>query len=115
MYPLQAVSVAQPQWVQEVLNSYMTDPKAQQLLQELTIVNPNAQGFSLYQGLNRKDNLIWIAHNSALQTKLIKVFHSSAIGGHSGAAATYHRLKRHFHWKGMKKDVDSYIKQCSMC
>jgi hypothetical protein len=38
MYPLQAVSVAQPQWVQEVLNSYMTDPKAQQLLQELAIV-----------------------------------------------------------------------------
>jgi hypothetical protein len=83
-------TVVQPQWVQEVLNSYVTDPKAQQLLQELAIVNPNAKGFSLHQGLIRKDNLIWIAHNSTLQTKLIQAFHSSAMGDHSGVAATYH-------------------------
>jgi len=29
--------------------------------------------------------------------------------------ATYHRLKRYFSWKGMKKDVDSYITQCAIC
>jgi hypothetical protein len=98
-----------------VLNPYVTDPKAHQLLQELAIMNPNAKGFSLHQGLIRNDNLIWIAHNSALQTKLIQAFHLSAMGGHSGVAATYHRLKRQFHWKGMKKDVDNYIKQCSIC
>lgn len=107
--------MVQPQWIQEVLNSYATDPKAQQLLTELTIVNPNAKGFSLHQGLIRKNNLIWIAQNSALQTKFISTFHSSAIGGHSGVTATHHRLKRHFHWKGMNKDVTSYIQQCSVC
>ena len=90
-------------------------PMQQQLLTELAIVNPNAKGFSLHQGLIRKQNLIWIAQNAALQTKLISAFHSSAIGGHSGIHATYHRLKRHFYWKGMKKDVDSYIQQCSVC
>lgn len=50
-----------------------------------------------------------------MQTKLIAAFHASAIGGHSGVIATYHRLKRHFHWKGIKRDVDSYIKQCAIC
>ena len=29
MLAIQAVSVVQPQWVQEVLNSYTTDPHAQ--------------------------------------------------------------------------------------
>jgi hypothetical protein len=44
----------------------MTDPKAHQLLTELAIVNPNVKGFSLDQGLIKKNNIIWIAHNSAL-------------------------------------------------
>lgn len=97
------------------MNSYAADPKAQQLLTELAIVNPNAKGFNLHQGLIRKHNLIWIAQNLALQTKLIAAFHASAIVGHSGVTATYHRLKRHFHWKGMKKDVENYIQQCFVC
>jgi len=48
LYTLQAISVVQPQWIQEVHNSYLTDPKDQQLLQELAIVNPNSKGFSLH-------------------------------------------------------------------
>uniref|UniRef100_A0A0A8YLU7 Integrase catalytic domain-containing protein n=1 Tax=Arundo donax TaxID=35708 RepID=A0A0A8YLU7_ARUDO len=40
--------------------------------------------------------------------------HASPIGGHSGAKATYQRLKRLFHWKGIKADVDAFIKQCSI-
>lgn len=109
LYNIQAVTVVLPQWVQEVLNAYATDPKAQQLLSELAVVNPNEKGFNLHQGLIRKHNLIWIAQNTALQTKLIAAFHSSGIGGHSGIQATYQKLQKHFYWKGMKKDVDNYI------
>jgi hypothetical protein len=69
----------------------------------------------LDKGLIRKDNLIWIGNNSALKTKIIVAFHSSAIGEHSGVNATYHRLKKLFLWKGLKADVDNYVKQCSVC
>lgn len=41
--------------------------------------------------------------------------HSSAIGGHSGTNATYHRLKNLFSWKGMKQDVEAFVKQCAIC
>ena len=27
---------------------------------------------------------------------------------------TYYKLRKHFAWKGMKQDVESYIKQCSV-
>lgn len=111
---LQAVSILQPQWVQEVINSYATDSKAQELLSQLAIHSPDEKGFRLDQGLIRHHELIWIGQNTALQTKLIATFHSSAIGGHSGVNATYHKLKAHFQWKGMKADVESYIKQCSV-
>ena len=115
MMALQAVSEVQPVWLQEVLNSYATDPKAQQLLAQLAIHSPDASGFSLHQNLIRHQGKVWIGDNSALQTKLIAAFHSSAIGGHSGTKATYHRLKNLFAWKGMKQDVDNFIKQCSIC
>ena len=41
---LQLDSEATPKWVQEVLNSYHSDPIAQQLLQSLAVASPNAQG-----------------------------------------------------------------------
>lgn len=46
---------------------------------------------------------------------LIDALHTSAIGGHSGTKATYYRLKQLFYWKGMKTNVDNFVKQCTIC
>jgi hypothetical protein len=115
MLALHTISVVKPEWMQEVLNSYTTDPHAQHLITQLSVKSPDANGYSLQQGLIKLHDLLWIGNNSALQTKLIAACHSSALGGHSGVNATYHRLKRHFIWKGMRSDVESYIKQCDTC
>jgi hypothetical protein len=88
--------------VQEILNAYVTDKEAQDLLAQLALASPNEQGFSLQQGIIRKGNQIWIANNSALQTKLISTLHDSVVGGHSGGEATYQRVQRLFWWKGLK-------------
>jgi len=105
---LQAVSSVQLAWIQEVINSYVTDAQAQQMLAKLAILSPDAQGYSLDRGLSRHNDKVWIGNNAALRTKIIAAYHSSALGGHSGIAATYHRIKRHFAWKGMKQDVKSF-------
>lgn len=81
---MQAMSECQPLWIQEVLNSYVTDSKSQQLLSALAIHNPNEKGLELCQGLIKCQGRIWIGANSALQTKIINAFHASAIGRHSG-------------------------------
>lgn len=112
---LQAVSVAQPTWLQAVLNSYHTDAVAQKLLQALSIQSPNEHGYYLEDGLIKLRNQVWIGDNTALRTKLIAVFHSSPIGGHSSVNATYHKIKKLFYWKGMKQDVEESIKQCAVC
>jgi hypothetical protein len=49
LYALLEVVVVQPH--QDVLNTYAIDPIAQQLLNKLAIVNPNAKGINLHQGL----------------------------------------------------------------
>ena len=50
-----------------------------------------------------------------MKTKLIVAFHSLAIGGHSRVNATCHGLKKLFVWKGLKANVDNYVKQCAIC
>lgn len=112
---LQTVSEVQPMWLQEILNSYMTDPVAQQLLAQLAVSSPNEEGFSIHQGLIKKGNQLWVGHNSALRTKLISVLHDSALGGHSGIMATYQRVKKAFYWQGLKRDVEDFVKQCCIC
>jgi hypothetical protein len=57
------------------------DDSTQKLLQELAVVNPNDKGFSLSQGLIKHKKKIWVGANSALHTKIISAFHSSAMGG----------------------------------
>jgi hypothetical protein len=41
--------------------------------------------------------------------------HSSAIGGHSGIQATYHRMKALFYWKRLKQEVEDFVKQSLVC
>ena len=106
---LQTLTEVKPLWVQEVLNSYVTDEEAQRLLAELVLHSPNEQGFSVQQGVIRRGSQIWIAQNSALRTKIIAALHDSIVGGHSGCLATYQRVKRLFWWKGLKSDVKLFV------
>jgi hypothetical protein len=112
---IQVQSEVQPAWLQEVINSYITDSDAQYRLTELAIASPDANGYELKEGIIRLHGRVWIGSNSALQTKLITAFHSSAVGGHSGADATYQRLKRLFAWKGLKSQVREFVRQCDIC
>ena len=81
---LDALSVCQPQWLQEVTNSYETDPESQELLAKLAVTTTDDQGCTLQNGVIRQRGRLWIGASSALQTKLIAALHHSAIGGHSG-------------------------------
>jgi hypothetical protein len=111
---IQACSEVKPVWIKEVANSYATDAHAQDLLTQLVVCSPNEQGFSLHQGIIRLGQQIWVGENFAIRTKLIAAFHSTALGCHSGIHAIYMRIKKHFMWKGLKQDVDNYVKQCSI-
>jgi hypothetical protein len=79
------------------------------------MVSLEGHGYALQHGLIRYQGRVWLGTNSALQTKLISVFHASAIGGHSRAQATYQRLKRLFAWQGMKLAITDFVRQCDVC
>jgi hypothetical protein len=114
-FSLYAVSAGIPLWLQEVVNSYAVDPKAQNLLIELAVTGTNEDDFSLHHGLIKLHGKIWIGANVGLQTKLIQAFHVSALVGHSRALATYQRMNKLFSWSGMKAAITDYVKQCNVC
>jgi len=43
------------------------------------------------------DSVIWMMHNHPT-------------GGHFGIENTYGKIKERFYWKGMKRDIEQYIK-----
>lgn len=113
LWAIQSVSSMQPQWIQELVNAYATDPRAQELLTQLAAGKCEVQGYTLEEGVIRYNTKIWVANNSALQTKIISTFHP--IGGHSGMQATYQRIKQLFYWKCLQTDVEDFVKQCIIC
>lgn len=47
--------------------------------------------------------------------EVIKVHHDSLLSGHLGIHKTLKRIGEQLQWKGMKKDVQKYIKSCASC
>lgn len=115
LFAVQAMSTSKPVWLQEILNSYTVDPTAKSLLQKLAVDKDACPGYQLQDGLIKQEDKIWVGANAGLQTRLIQAFHSSPIGGHSGMLSTYHKVKQLFSWPGLKKDVENFVKQCSIC
>jgi hypothetical protein len=112
---ISALSVSQPIWFQEVINSYADDPAAQVLLQQLALSDNAYEGYTLSEGVIHWQGKNWIGANAALKTRLISAFHASAVGGHSGIQATFQRVKKLFAWQGQKQDVVSFVQQCAIC
>ncbi|GJR90561.1 retrotransposable element Tf2 [Tanacetum coccineum] len=60
---------------------------------------------------NRK---IVVGGNEEIRKELIKHFHNEAIGGHSGVHVTTKKISAVFYWKGLKKMVKQWIRECDI-
>ena len=49
------------------------------------------------------------------RTKILEELHSSKIGGHFGFNKTYQRIKNHYYWASLRRDIFEYIKNCESC
>lgn len=110
-----AISVVKPRWIEIVTEGYQQDPKAKQLLVELSVQGFNEQGFSLQDGIIRHKGRVWLGSHKEAHQAVLLALHSSGLGGHSGTLATYHRVKQLFSWPHMKQDVLHYVSACQVC
>lgn len=59
-------------------------------------------------------NLIDIP-NEEIRNMIIKETHDSPINGHKGVAKTYSRVRQHYFWPNMKKQISEFISTCELC
>ncbi|CAG9109133.1 unnamed protein product [Plutella xylostella] len=49
------------------------------------------------------------------RAKILKENHDIPIAGHLGSSRMYSRIQEQFYWKGMRSDIESYVKTCKSC
>jgi hypothetical protein len=62
-------------------------------MSQLAVDPSSVPDYMLKDGILRFKGHIWIGDNKPMQSKLVSSMHELAVGGHSGAPATYNRLK----------------------
>ena len=108
-----AASTVQPVWLDRVIDSYAEGVKMQELLQRLAVDPSSEPNFSLKNGLIRYQGRICMGCDDELKLQIIRVFHASPVGGHSGFPVTYRRIAALFKWPGMT--VKTFVSQCITC
>lgn len=56
-----------------------------------------------------------VPNDAQVRLVILQWLDSSHQGGHSGIRASTHRIKSMFYWKGLSKDVATFVQQCDTC
>jgi len=112
---LYAISMSKPKWLEIIVEAYQKDPPTKQLLTELSLTQSNDKGFSLQDGLIKYKGKFWLGNHQEAHQAIFTALHDSGLGGHSGIAATYNKIKALFAWPRMKQDVQAYVSKCQVC
>jgi hypothetical protein len=99
----------------KICESQEKDSETQQKVQEIR-KDPQAHPhFQEKGGVLYHKGRIYLPGGDELAKDLIKECHDTLQAGHGGVSKTYQKLKKLFFWKGMKKDVKTYVKECPTC
>jgi hypothetical protein len=110
-----AMSVNKPRWLEIIVVSENTDPQAKELLAQLSVSSPNANGYALYDGVIKYNNRIWLGNHKEAKDAIMLALHNIGIGGHSGFTTTYNKIRALFAWNHMKQEIKTYVAHCTVC
>ncbi|PNX97560.1 retrotransposon-related protein, partial [Trifolium pratense] len=106
-----------PIWTQggQLQQEIMQDPVLKQIVEAIQSDPMSKPGFTIKGGILFYKNRLVISAKSPMIDDLLKDFHSSPSGGHSGYLRTYRRMAGTLYWQGMMKRVQEFIKACDTC
>ena len=97
------------------------DPTLSKIKTALAQGQPSMPGYSLTQGRLYYHNKLILLEKSNLIPPILQEYHERPIGRHSGVLKTpgvlktLKRVVAVLYWKGMKRDIQSYIAACPIC
>ena len=110
-----AISIIQPDWINEAREEWKNDEEVWALIRKLQQDSNTSDTFRWQNdSLWYKDRL-YLCKNSQLKQKILMELHTSPLGGHSGFLKTYHRVKKEFFWDGLKSDIQKFVAECLVC
>lgn len=111
----QVIAVVVPDWVLDVKRSYEEDIYAHKILSLIGTESDPAGEYQMESGILKYKGRLYVGESTEIRSQLLRAYHASPFGGHSGIRATYQRIKKLFYWPGMKKKVEEFIKTCTTC
>ncbi|RVW25194.1 Transposon Tf2-11 polyprotein [Vitis vinifera] len=98
-----------------IKESWGVDPELQKIIKAKE-ADPSAYPKYSWRGeeLRRKGKLV-VGVNEQLRREILNSFHDSPTGGHSGVYVTTKRISVVVYWKGLRKFVREYVRNCSVC
>jgi hypothetical protein len=109
------LSIPRAVWVEELKAEYASDQELQTLLNQWQNHKLDTTMYSCRDGLLLYKNRILLGQSPQLKHKVLSFVHSDPTSGHSGYDKTLQRAKKDFFWKGMRKDLKSFIRGCDVC
>jgi len=62
----------------------------------------------------KKDKLLKVIKRYEFEG-LMYLFHDHELSAHFGIQTTSEKIKERYYWKGMQKDIETYVKSCDQC
>lgn len=110
---LHTLFVSHPQIWEDIRSASIDDPYMQQMI---TRAKTTSSGpFSWRNDLLYFHNRVVVPPSSPLISTLLKEFHDSPLGGHSGVQRTTKRISQQFYWPSMRNSVHAYVTACDVC
>ncbi|CAL1396383.1 unnamed protein product [Linum trigynum] len=110
---LDAITRPQSSFWDELRAAMENNPYLQEVRERA--LAPEVDHYAYRQGLVFYKGRIVLPPLSSLVTTVLKEFHDSPMGGHSGAQRTLSRISRHFYWPQMGRTVRDYVSSCDTC
>lgn len=111
---LTAISMPTWDWIEEIKLGYGKDPRVQDLMLKAQGGNLSPS-YSVRNGLLFYKNRLVVAEDQEFRLRLLHLLQTSPMGGHSSYDKTLHRVRRDFHWQGMKTYVKQLIRGYDTC
>lgn len=101
--------------LQQIKDSWSNDPHVAKIISELEIDMASHKKFSWKDGVLRRKGKLVVGNSAAVKKIILNWLHDSSTGGHAGRDKASARIRSLFYWKGMTRDIQLYVRNCTTC
>lgn len=94
----------------DIRQSYALDP-----LCTVILAKADPSPYVVHAGMIYHHQQVYVPHDPALKTRLLREAHDIPVSGHVGVAKTADLLTRHYYWPRMHAAIKDYVTSCLTC